>query len=280
MAKDYYAILEVPRDCDAESLKSAYRRLAHKWHPDHNPTNVAEAQTKFQEIGEAYGVLRDPKQRRAYDQIDETPPPSGPSPEEACKGFFDDDDLFDHFFEIPKAAPQPTGKISCTLEELFNGVVKSVEITRFVNGRSQKSHLTVEINRGSKDGEIIIIPGKGDRKTGCPPQNLALLIKQEKHRNFEREGDDLIVNQRISLWQALIGFTVNVIGIDQEEVVCQIEEIVRPGWEKRIEGKGMPRVSGGRGDLIFRFQVVLPAKLTLDQSKVIRAIASSQRDAS
>ena len=71
MGKDYYAILGVPRDADAATLKKAYRKLAMKWHPDKNPNNQQEAQEKFQEISEAYDVLNDPKKRQIYDQFGE-----------------------------------------------------------------------------------------------------------------------------------------------------------------------------------------------------------------
>jgi DnaJ-class molecular chaperone len=71
MGKDYYAILQVPRDADATTLKKAYRRLAMRWHPDKNPNNVEEAQAKFQEISDAYDVLNDPQKRQIYDQFGE-----------------------------------------------------------------------------------------------------------------------------------------------------------------------------------------------------------------
>lgn len=71
MGKDFYGILGVPRNADANALKKAYRKLAMKWHPDKNPDNQAEAQAKFQEISEAYDVLNDPKKREIYDKYGE-----------------------------------------------------------------------------------------------------------------------------------------------------------------------------------------------------------------
>lgn len=71
MGKDFYAILDVPRNADATQLKKAYRKLAMKWHPDKNPNNQSEAQSKFQEISEAYSVLNDPKKREIYDKYGE-----------------------------------------------------------------------------------------------------------------------------------------------------------------------------------------------------------------
>merc|ERR1719166_634804 len=66
--RDYYEVLGVSKDATDRQLKKAYRKLALKWHPDKNPNNEKEAEEKFKEIGEAYGVLSDQQQRRIYDR--------------------------------------------------------------------------------------------------------------------------------------------------------------------------------------------------------------------
>ena len=67
--KDYYAILGVPKNAAEKDIKSAYRKLARKWHPDANPNNTKEAEEKFKEIPEAYEVLGDPEKRKKYDVL-------------------------------------------------------------------------------------------------------------------------------------------------------------------------------------------------------------------
>ena len=67
--KDYYAILGVPKNAAEKDIKSAYRKLARKWHPDANPNNTKEAEEKFKEISEAYEVLGDPEKRKKYDVL-------------------------------------------------------------------------------------------------------------------------------------------------------------------------------------------------------------------
>lgn len=66
--KDYYAVLGTPRTASEKEIRSAYRKLARKWHPDVNPNNK-EAEAKFKEIGEAYEVLSDPEKRKKYDEL-------------------------------------------------------------------------------------------------------------------------------------------------------------------------------------------------------------------
>src|SRR5580700_2336599 len=67
--KDYYAILGVPKNAAEKDIKSAYRKLARKWHPDANPNNPKEAEEKFKELSEAYEVLGDPEKRKKYDVL-------------------------------------------------------------------------------------------------------------------------------------------------------------------------------------------------------------------
>jgi DnaJ-class molecular chaperone len=67
--KDYYSILGVPKNAAEKDIKSAYRKLARKWHPDANPQNAKEAEERFKEISEAYEVLGDPEKRKKYDML-------------------------------------------------------------------------------------------------------------------------------------------------------------------------------------------------------------------
>lgn len=89
MGVDYYEILQVDRNARDEDLKKAYRKLAMKWHPDKNPNNKREAETKFKQISEAYEVLSDPQKRAIYDQYGEEGLKGHmPSPDTAGASFF------------------------------------------------------------------------------------------------------------------------------------------------------------------------------------------------
>jgi molecular chaperone DnaJ len=109
--RDYYEVLGVPRDADADAVKSAYRKAAMKSHPDRNPGDAGAAE-RFKEIAEAYQVLSDPEKRRIYDRhghdgLREGPGPMGPG---AGEGFVSPEDLFASFFGG-----------SGVFEELFGG---------------------------------------------------------------------------------------------------------------------------------------------------------------
>ena len=69
--KDYYQLLGVAKGASEKEIKSAYRKLARKWHPDANPNDPKGAEEKFKEITEAYEVLGDPDKRKKYDELGE-----------------------------------------------------------------------------------------------------------------------------------------------------------------------------------------------------------------
>ncbi|KAI4306447.1 hypothetical protein L6164_029722 [Bauhinia variegata] len=89
MGVDYYKVLQVDKKANDEDLKKAYRKLAMKWHPDKNPNNKKEAESKFKEISEAYEVLSDPQKRAIYDQYGEEGLKGGvPPPDAGGASFF------------------------------------------------------------------------------------------------------------------------------------------------------------------------------------------------
>ena len=97
--KDYYKVLEVPKDASESQIRKAYKVLALKWHPDKNSGNETQrsiAEKKFKEIAEAYDVLSDPKKKQMYDNgMDPNDPNSGFSSE----GFgANPHDIFSMFF--------------------------------------------------------------------------------------------------------------------------------------------------------------------------------------
>jgi DnaJ-class molecular chaperone len=106
--QDYYEVLGVPRDADADALKKAYRKLALEWHPDrHSGPERAKAEERFKQINEAHEVLSDPKKRAKYDRFGEhwehgqefQPPPGARGPANADFGdLFGSGEGFSDFF--------------------------------------------------------------------------------------------------------------------------------------------------------------------------------------
>src|SRR5690606_24704721 len=140
--RDYYEVLGVARDAGEDELKSAYRKLALKYHPDRNPNNP-EAEAKFKEAAEAYSVLSDPEKRRRYDQfghggVEEGAFTGGFSNVEDIFAAFGDrfgnagGGFFDQFFGRGRGRKGTSLRVDLqlTLEEVASGVKKTLEITR------------------------------------------------------------------------------------------------------------------------------------------------------
>ena len=167
MANDYYSVLGVEKNADADTIKKAYRKLAMKYHPDRNPDNK-EAEEKFKEIGEAYEVLSDADKRAAYDRMGHEAYKNGGMGAGGAGGFggFDPMDIFSQVFgggggfggfggfgggARRKADPRQPGSdlrydLDITLEEAISGCEKRLQIERLVP--CEECHAT-----GSKDGK-------------------------------------------------------------------------------------------------------------------------------
>ncbi len=132
MGKDYYKTLEVNKDATEQQIKSNYKRLAMKWHPDKNPDNRDEATQKFNEISEAYNVLKDPTKRKTYDNFGE----AGLDENGGMGGFggfggFDPFSMFKNFFQKENDVPDIQIPVKLTLEEIYAGTKKKIKFGRY-----------------------------------------------------------------------------------------------------------------------------------------------------
>jgi len=300
MVVDYYNILKVSRNASDDDLKKAYKKLAMKWHPDKNAAAEAEAEAKFKQISEAYDVLSDPERRQIYDlygdealKCAQFPPPNTR----------DADDIFAEFFGgsgfgggksggfgenkgclgndrvIGKAADLEN-KLPCSLEELYKGSRRKMVISRIVPDESSGQPKTVEeilkidIKPGWKMGTRITFPEKGNQETGMVPGDLVFVVDEKPHAVFKRKGNDLVVNKRISLLEALIGKTLELVTLDGRKITVPVTDIVRPGHEVVIPDEGMPisKEPGKKGNLRIKFDVKFPSKLTEEQKSDLKRV--------
>ncbi len=137
MSDDYYELLEIERSADDGTIKSSYRKLAMRWHPDKNPGDSA-AEAKFKSISEAYEILKDPQKRAAYDQYGKAAFQNG-GPGAGGDPFGGFSDIFDNIFgefmgggrQRQRGGPQRGADLrydlEISLEEAFHG--KATEIT-------------------------------------------------------------------------------------------------------------------------------------------------------
>ncbi|CBI30610.3 unnamed protein product, partial [Vitis vinifera] len=301
MGVDYYKILQVDKSSKDEDLKKAYRKLAMKWHPDKNPNNKKEAEAKFKQISEAYEVLSDPQKRAVYDQYGEeglkgqVPPPDAGVPDGPTMFRFNPrnaNDIFAEFFgsfgdsrpmsQGPRKAPPIENTLPCSLEDLYKGTTKKMKISREIMDASGKTIpveeiLTIEIKPGWKKGTKITFPEKGNEQPNVIPADLVFIIDEKPHSKFTREGNDLVVTQKITLAEALTGYTVHLTTLDGRSLSIPINNAIHPNYEEVVPKEGMPipKEPSKRGNLRIKFNIKFPTRLTAEQKSGIKKLLGS-----
>ncbi|GAY60192.1 hypothetical protein CUMW_200060 [Citrus unshiu] len=274
MGMDYYNILKVNKNATEDDLKKSYRKLAMKWHPDKNPNDKKEAEARFKQISEAYEVLSDPQKRAIYDQYGEEglkdmPPSSSSGYSYAngsggnSKGFNprNAEDIFAEFF-----GSSPFGFGSA-------GPGKSTRFQSEGGGTFGGFGMGENIFRTYSDGSVPRKPPPVESKLPCSLEELysgstrKMKISRTPHDVYKRDSNDLIVNHKVSLAEALGGTSVSLITLDGRDLNIAVTDIISPGFELGIPGEGMPiaREPGNRGDLRIKFEVKFPTKLTPEQ---------------
>ncbi|XP_022976178.1 dnaJ homolog subfamily B member 4 [Cucurbita maxima] len=189
-------------------------------------------------------------------------------------GFGGSENLFRTYSEnvTPKKPPPVESKLPCTLEELYSGSTRKMKISRTVvdaNGRRvpETEILTIDVKPGWKKGTKITFPDKGNEQPNQLPADLVFVIDEKPHDVFKRDGNDIIMNHKVTLAEALGGTTVNLTTLDGRNLSIPVIDIVSPGYELTITREGMPivREPGNRGDLKIKFEVKFPTRLTHEQ---------------
>ena len=295
--KDYYQILGVEPDAGEAEIKTAYRRLARKYHPD--VSKEAGAEDKFKAVNEAYEALRDPHKRAAYDQLraggyrpgDEVqPPPYGGYGQGGGAGDFDFDEIFargaggegggfSDFFESMfgrggfrqqgARGPQPRGesraRLAVPLEAVYNG--NSVRIG--INGKS----LDVRVPKGIRPGQAIRLagqaPGGGD---------LLLEVEYAAHPQFEVDGRNIIHALAVAPWEAALGATISVPTLGGA-VDLKIPADSEGGRKLRLRGRGLPGTGGApAGDQIVELEILAPKANTEEERDAYRRMRDAFGD--
>ncbi|KAG0454896.1 hypothetical protein HPP92_024188 [Vanilla planifolia] len=158
-----------------------------------------------------------------------------------------------------KKAPLIKRKLLCSLEELYTGTTKEIGDNSGKMIR-RKDILKIDINAGLKNGTKIPYPKK---KGNVIPADIVFVVEEMPHEMFTRKGNDLITTQKISLGQALKGYTAHLKTLDGRTItipISSISSIIHPRYGKVVPGEGMPiaEYPSKRGKLKIRFKIKFP----------------------
>lgn len=298
----YYETLGVAKDSSAQDIKKAYRKLAMKYHPDKNKGDKA-SEEKFKKISEAYAVLSDPEKRKQFDTFGESGFQQRYSQEDIFQGFDLGDILrefglggfrssrgagggFESFFHqsggpgspfSTSARPQPvkgsdlTFEMAVSLNEILTGAEKTISLRQ--EGKIES--VSVKVPKGIKAGQKLRLVGKGGPSPmGGPSGNLYLIIKEQPHPSFSRDGSNLIIEKRIPFSKACLGSNVSITSLDGKELKVKVPAGIQQQSKLRLKGHGLPAgPKGRRGDIYVKIAIDIPKELTDEQKKVIEELA-------
>ncbi|KAF8134966.1 hypothetical protein EV363DRAFT_1322156, partial [Boletus edulis] len=179
-------------------------------------------------------------------------------------------------------APQPseiTRPLKLSLEDLYSGSTKHLKVSRkLLDGSTEEKVLEIQVLPGWKVGTKIRFPRAGNEQPNGD-QDLAFVVEEKPHPVFTRDGDDLVCNLKIPLVEALTGSdtkkVVELLDGRKLQVPFPVG-VVKPGQETRVVGEGMPirkqASLKNKGDLVIRWDVQFPDRLTPPQKEGIRRI--------
>lgn len=302
--KGYYSILGVTPSATTGEIKKAYRRLSLLTHPDRN-INDGAAQSKFQDIGEAYEVLSDDERRRLYDsqllmdgEINiedifqmfkggpfgmgipsgmsvQMPMPNAGMPSNMGMGMGMPPDV--HVFDmrdmmgLPKRA-HIHKEVCVTLAQAFSGHQAPIEIERTTpGGYIEVETLYVTVPKGIDENEMLVIEGKGNVLSERLKGDIKVVVKIANNTAYQRNGLDLVYRQQVSLKEALCGFTFELEHIDGRTFRIDNKKgtIVGPGYRKVVPKLGMER-EGHTGNLVIEFEITFPKELAPEKIEQLK----------
>ena len=293
--RDPYEVLGVPRGASAAAIKSAYRKLAKKHHPDANKNDPKSA-ARFSELNSANEILGDEAKRKQFDrgEIDAEGKPrfqgfpggdprarggpggfethtfrtGGPGPGGLGGGGFED--ILNSMFGGAARGARPggggntfefdTGGIALDLDLSVAMTVSLEEAVKGVEKRVRLptgKELNVKIPAGVSNGQQIRLKGQGETAPGHRPGDLLITVSIAPHAFFKVDGSDLRVDLPIALYEAVLGGKVRVPTIGSA-VELSIPKNTSSGRIFRLKGKGLPKPTGANGDLFVTTRIMLP----------------------
>ena len=308
--RDCYDVLGIKKNATDKEIKSAYRKLAKKYHPDANPGDK-RAEEKFKELSEAYDILKNPEKRKLYDRFghaafDETMAGQGAYGQQGAQqsygsGWYDfgttgnggqyreyhfsSDDLGDIFGDFfggfgkgthtggNKGADIET-EMTISFDEAAFGCTKKI----YFEG-NQKKPLEVKIPAGIDEGQSVRLRGNGHPgSSGMPSGDMYIRVHITPKQGYERKGMDVYTTEEIPYTTAVLGGDA-IFATLYGKVKCRIPAGTQSGSRIRIKNKGIQSMKNPsvRGDEYVTVQIAVPRNPTAQEKNKIRELAELEQ---
>jgi curved DNA-binding protein len=289
---DYYKVLGVSKNATSKEIKTAYRKLARKYHPDLNPDNK-EAEKKFKEINEAHEVLSDTENRKKYDKYgkdwkhgeeyekaQQRRQQQHSSQRQSGQQGFSEQEYSDFFesmfggggssFNQGRSTKFKGQDYNAELHLNLKDVYTEQQQVLTVNGN--KIRLTIPA--GVDNEQVIKIKGKGGAgRNGGPNGDLYIKFIIDNHTDFKREGNNLYHSIELDLYTSILGGDVTVDTFDGK-VKLKIKPETQNESKVKLKGKGFPvyKKPGKFGDLIITYRITTPTNLSSKEKELFKEL--------
>jgi len=293
--KDYFKVLGINRNATDKEIKSAFRQLARKFHPDLHPHDD-EAESEFKEINEAYEILSDQEKKKSYEKylsyrLNDRDEKSSDFDRQNNYIGFDDDLNFDDFLsdllgrfnevgqEIYSNLSSDKKANSLNLDAEFNLQLTFLEA---LNGTKKNllvnnERIVVEIPKGIQTGSIISIKNKGNIQTGKGKRgDLLIEVSIKSHPIWKVKGLDIYADLPISLDEFALGANIEV-ALPQGDTYLLIPSGSLPEQKMKLEGQGFQYLDA-QGDLFFTLKLKLPEKWSDEELELLEKLRSVRID--
>ena len=293
--KDYFKVLGINRNATDKEIKSAFRQLARKFHPDLHPHDD-EAESEFKEINEAYEILSDQEKKKSYEKylsyrLNDRDEKSSDFDRQNNYIGFDDDLNFDDFLSHLLGRFNEVGQeiysnlssdkkanslnldaefnLQITFLEAFNGTKKNLLVNN--------ERIVVEIPKGIQTGSIISIKNKGNIQTGKGKRgDLLIEVSIKSHPIWKVKGLDIYADLPISLDEFALGANIEV-ALPQGDTYLLIPSGSLPEQKMKLEGQGFQYLDA-QGDLFFTLKLKLPEKWSDKELELLEKLRSVRID--
>jgi len=287
---DYYKILGISKTATEKDIKTAYRKLARKYHPDLNPDNK-EAEKKFKEINEANEVLSNTENRKKYDKYGENwkhgeefekakRQQKRQSQQQSSQQDFTNEQYSDFFESMfgggrtshsQSRSPKFKGQdYNAELHLNLKDVYTTQRQVLTVNGK--KIRLTIPA--GVENGQVIKIKQKGGIGiNGGPNGDLYIKFIIDNHSQFKRDGKHLYLNIDLDLYTAILGGEITVDTFNGK-VKLKVKPETKNGSKVKLKGKGFPvyKEEGKFGDLFITYHIKTPTNLSEKEIELFKEL--------